>query len=356
MSTSAPTRPSTSVDAGARRSGRAGSGADRALWWALCLALLLVAVTASLAIGTRDLSPVDVWAELVDRGSIDDGGVIWSSRVPRTLIAVLAGAGLGLAGALIQAVTRNPLADPGILGVSSGSAFAIALAVGVLGVTDPAAFQWFAYLGALLTTVAVYLIGSAHGGSASPVQLTLAGVAIGAVLSGIISAIVLTDPAGFQAMRAWESGNLEGRGWTGIGTIAIAIGLGVLLTLALGPSLNAVALGDDAATALGANVALVRVLAVLAVTVLAGGATALAGPIAFVGLMVPHVCRWLVGPDQRWILGFTLVLAPLLLVSSDVLARIILPGEGEVPVGIVTAFVGAPVLIALVRRRRASGL
>lgn len=345
----------------AREDPPAGNGVAKRLpgrltGWFLCLALLAVATTASLAIGTRDLDPLTVWQGLLDRGSVDDGGVIWSSRVPRTLIALLAGIGLGLAGALIQAVTRNPLADPGILGVSFGSAFAVAIAVGFLGLTDPASFQWFAYLGALLTTVAVYAIGSSRGGSASPVQLTLAGVALGAVLSGIISAIVLTNPAGFQAMRAWESGNLEGRGWTGIGTISIAIGLGAALSLALGPSLNAVALGDDFAAALGANVALVRVLAVLAVTVLAGGATALAGPIAFVGLMVPHVCRWVVGPDQRWILAFTLVLAPLLLVCADVLARVVLPGEAEVPVGIVTAFLGAPVLIALVRRRRASGL
>lgn len=326
-----------------------------ALGWVAWLMILMCVLAASVAVGARDLPLSEVWSALVDRQNSDAGTLVWESRLPRTVIGLLAGLGLGVSGALIQAVTRNPLADPGILGVTAGSAFAVAIAVGVLGLTSPSQFQWFAYLGALLTTVLVYLLGSWGGRSANPVHLTLAGVALGAVLSGIVTAIVLADPEGFNAMRAWESGNLADRGWSGVATIGSFIGIGLLLALALGPSLNAVALGDDFAAALGANVIAIRTVAVIAVTLLAGGATALAGPIAFVGLMVPHFARRFTGPEQRWILAYTLVLAPILLVSADIAGRLTLR-PAELPVGIVTAFIGAPVLIYVARRMKVNSL
>lgn len=328
----------------------------RLLSWFLALVALAALIAASLAIGARDI-PLDSVIQALGHGqdATLDAAVVIDGRVPRTLIGLLAGMGLGVAGALIQAVTRNPLADPGILGVSFGAAFAVAIAVGVLGITTPSGYVWFAFLGALLATVVVYLVGSAGGRSASPVRLVLAGVAFGAVLSGITSALLVADPEGFAAMRAWESGSIADRGWATIGPVWPFIAVGVVLALAITPALNAVALGDDLAASLGANVLRTRILVVVAVTLLAGGATALAGPIAFVGLMVPHVARWIVGPDQRWIVAFTLVLSPILLLLADVLGRVI-TRPGELPVGIVTAFVGAPVLIVLIRRQRAGAL
>lgn len=336
--------------------GRARRGRTRLLWLLAAVGLLAVAVVAGLAVGSRAIAPVNVLAALL--GSNPDPvetTVVLEGRLPRTAIAVAAGAALGLAGALIQALTRNPLADPGILGVNAGAAFAVAIAVGVLGVTSVWGYLWFSFGGAFAAAVVVYAVGSSLRTGASPVTLTLAGVALGAVLGGITSAMVLADPASFQAMRAWESGSLAGRDWTALTALAPFLAAAVALTLALAPSLNAVALGEDLARSLGARLPLVRGLSVVAVTVLAGGATAVAGPIAFVGLMVPHVARWIVGPDQRWIMAYTMVLAPTLLLAADVVGRVVMM-PAELPAGIVTAVLGAPVLIALVRRRGVSGL
>jgi len=345
------------VHTSADESARARPGGIRVVGIVVALGLLVVAIVVSIAVGSREI-PLDVvWQTLVGRAPAGstDAVVILDSRLPRTTIAVAAGIGLAVSGALIQAVTRNPLADPGILGVTSGSAFAVAMAVGVLGITAVQGYLWFAFGGALAATVIVYLIGSTGREGSSPVRLTLAGVALGAVLSGIVTAMLLADPRGFAAMRAWESGSLAGRGWDGIVPVLPFLGAGVVLALAISRSLNAIALGDDLAVSLGARVTLVRSLAIVAVSLLAGGATAIAGPIAFVGLMVPHVARWIVGPDQRWIVAFALLLGPILLLFADVVGRVVLR-PGELPAGIVTAVLGAPVLIALVRRQKAFGL
>ncbi|GMA33039.1 ABC transporter permease [Litorihabitans aurantiacus] len=305
--------------------------ARRAVGLMLIAVTLLAVVALSLAIGARDVALGAVWSELVGGGSADPqaAGVL-ALRVPRTVLGLLVGAALGAAGALIQAVTRNPLADPGILGVNSGSAFAVAIAVGVLGVSSPTGYLWFAFAGALVTTVVVYLIGAAGKGSASPARMILAGVAIGAVLAGITSAMVLADPRGFNAMRAWEAGAIADRGWGVVTATAPYLAVGLVLALALGRSLNAVALGDDLARSLGSNVMRTRVLSFVAITLLCGGATAMAGPIAFVGLMIPHVARWIVGPDQRWIAAYSMLLGPILLLAADVLGRILLrPGRSR---------------------------
>ncbi len=322
----------------------------------LLTAILLVSVIMlSLMIGARDVPLRIVWETLVGASVSPDAETVLSLRIPRTVLGLLAGAGLGVAGALIQAVTRNPLADPGILGVNSGSAFAVAIAVGVLGFSSPTAYLWFAFGGALITTIVVYLIGSGGRGSVSPARITLAGVAIGAVLAGITSAMILADPKGFNAMRAWEAGSIADRGWESIVVAAPYLGVGLVIAMLLGRPLNAAALGDDLARSLGSKVLWTRILAIAAVTLLCGTATAMAGPIVFVGLMIPHVARWIVGPDQRWIIAYSVLLAPVLLLASDVLGRVLLR-PGEIPVGIVTAFVGAPVLVFLVRKQRASAL
>ncbi len=327
----------------------------RAAGFVAAVVLLLVVVLLSLMVGARDIPAATVWGALLGTDTGTDAEVVIALRVPRTVVGLLVGAALGVAGALIQAATRNPLADPGILGVNAGAAFAVAMGVGVLGVRSPSAYVWFAFVGALVTTVVVYLIGLVGRGSVSPAQITLAGVALGAVLSGITSALLLADPVTFNVIRAWEAGSFADRGWDVVTATAPFVALGLGIALWLGPALNAVALGDDLARSLGTRVVATRVLSLLSITLLAGSATAMAGPIAFVGLMIPHVARWIVGPDQRWILAYSLLCAPILMVASDVLGRVLLP-TGELQVGIVTAFLGAPVLVILVRRQRVSGL
>jgi iron complex transport system permease protein len=327
----------------------------RLLGFLIALVLLLLAIMLSLMIGSRDIPVGTVWNALLGADTGRDAGVVTTLRVPRTVLGLLVGIALGVAGALIQAVTRNPLADPGILGVNSGSAFAVALGVGVFGVTAPSGYIWFAFGGALVTTVVVYVIGSIGKGSVSPAQLTLAGVALGAVLSGITSALLLMDQETFSVIRAWEAGSFADRGWDVIRSTAPFLLVGLVVALCLGPALNTVALGDDLAHALGTKVVRTRVLSLLAITLLAGTATAMAGPIAFVGLMIPHVARWIVGPDQRWIMSYAVLLAPILVLASDIIGRVLVR-TGELQVGIVTAFLGAPVLVILVRRQRVSGL
>ena len=332
---------------GLRRGLRAVGGAI------VLLAALAVAVVLSLAIGANPLSPEAVWTTLRGGGTPETDYVLFELRIPRTVTGLVAGAALGVAGALIQAFTRNPLADPGILGVNAGAALAVALGVSLLGLRDVSQFVWLAFLGALIVTVAVYLIGSAGRGSADPLRLTLAGVALGAVLSGITTGISLSDPDAFDSMRSWNAGSLLGRGFDVIVPVLPFVAAGLVLALLLGPGLNAVGLGEDVARAQGANVAGIRIGVIIAVTLLAGAATALAGPIAFIGLMVPHVIRWTFGVDQRVILPLSAVLAPVILLLADVLGRVII-APAEVPVGIVAAFIGAPVLIVLARQRRAS--
>lgn len=321
----------------------------------MLLVALALAVVLSLMIGANPIPPSALWEALNGRGDAETNYVLFELRIPRTAVGLVAGAALGVAGALIQAFTRNPLADPGILGVNAGAALAVALGVAILGLRDASEFIWLAFLGALVVTVAVYLVGSSGRGAADPLRLTLAGVALGAVLSGITTGLTLSDPEAFDSMRSWNAGSLLGRGFDVLLPILPFLLFGLVIALGLTAGLNAVGLGDDIARAQGANVLGIRIGVIVAVTLLAGGATALAGPISFVGLMVPHVIRWTFGVDQRLIIPLSAVLAPVVILLSDVLGRVII-APAEVPVGIVTALVGAPVLIALARRRKASSL
>ena len=322
---------------------------------AAIIALILV-IAASLAIGARDMPISEVLGAFFAPTGSDDQLVVLELRLPRTVLGILVGMGLGLAGGLIQALTRNPLADPGILGVNAGASLAITIGVAFFGISSITGYIWFAFAGALVATVGVYVIGSAgRSRTVDPIRLTLAGVAVAAVLTGLTKAILLTNDRAFDAFRSWDVGAIAGRDFDTITAILPFIVIGTVLALALSHSLNAVALGDDLAASLGTSVNRTRVLSILAVTLLAGAATAAAGPIGFIGLMIPHIARWIVGPDQRWILGYSLVLAPILLLASDVIGRVVMK-PGELQVGVVTAFVGAPVLIALVRRKKASGL
>ncbi|MFD6055511.1 iron chelate uptake ABC transporter family permease subunit [Agromyces sp. NPDC060279] len=331
-----------------------GFAGRRALGFAVAFGVLAGCVALSLAIGSKGLSIVEVLAAI--GGSADEAGtIVRELRLPRTLLGILVGAALGVAGAVMQAFTRNPLADPGLLGVNAGAAFAVTAGAAAFGLTSLGATVWFAFGGAIIATVGVYLIGSAGRGGPDPLRITLGGVAIGAFLAGITSGITLLLPEVFDRMRGWNAGSIvvappELLAWV---TLFVLAGL-VLAAWVAGP-LNTVALGDELAVALGSRIVRTRIVSIVAVTLLCGAATAAAGPIGFVGLMVPHAVRWFTGPDQRWIFAGSAVAAPVLLLASDVAGRVVLP-SGELPVGIVTAFVGAPVLIALVRRRRVSGL
>lgn len=350
------TTPQASASAQIGQKTSKGLRAKRGIGLVAAIIVLVLVVLASLAIGTRDMPLSEVLDAFFNPSGSDDQLVVLELRLPRTLLGILVGMGLGLAGGLIQALTRNPLADPGILGINAGASFAVTIGIGFFGVTSINGYIWFAFVGALLATTGVYIIGSSgRNRSVDPIRLTLAGVAVAAVLAGLTKGILLTNERAFDAFRSWDVGAIAGRGFDTITAVAPFIIIGIVLALFLSHSLNAVALGDDLAASLGTSVNRTRVFSILAVTLLAGGATAAAGPIGFIGLMIPHIARWIVGPDQRWILSYSVILSPILLLVSDVLGRIVMK-PGELQVGVVTAFVGAPVLIALVRRKKASGL
>jgi iron complex transport system permease protein len=318
----------------------------------LALGLVLL---ASIALGARSIDLPTVWHALWYGGDSDAAVIVRELRVPRTFLGLGCGVALGLAGALMQALTRNPLADPGLLGVNAGAAAAVVAAIAWLGVTSLTGYIWFAFAGAAVAAAVVYGLGSAGRSGATPVRLALAGTAITAALVAFTEAVTLTDIETFDAWRAWSVGSLANRDSDTLALVAPFLVTGVLLCVLLARPLNALALGDDAGRALGAHIGRTRVAGAAAITLLCGAATAAIGPIVFVGLTVPHIARAITGPDQRWVLAYSAVLAPILLLSADVVGRLV-ARPGEVEVGVVTAFLGAPVFIALVRRRRIAHL
>ena len=350
-STSAP--PAATAPAGRAPARRRRS---RPLALLLACALLVVAVLASLAVGSREVPLGTVLDALRGIGAdSQDALVVRELRVPRTLVGIVVGIALGLSGALMQALTRNPLADPGLLGVNAGAAAAMVTAVAVLGLTSRLQLVWASMLGAAVVSVLVYVLGATGRGGATPVRLALAGTAVSAALYAYTTAQVLLDTTTFDRFRFWQVGSLAGQDATVLRQLLPFFAVGTVLALSQARALNALALGEDSGRALGASTTRTRVLVALAVTLLCGAATAAAGPIAFVGLAVPHVVRALTGPDQRWVLPLSCLVAPALLLLGDVLGRVVVR-PGELEVSIVTALLGAPVLVALVRRRRLAQL
>lgn len=317
------------------------------------LSLLAMACAASLLIGWTWIDPAQVWDSFVHFTGTHEQLVIRESRLQRTVVAVLAGGSLGVAGAVMQALTRNPLADPGLLGVNAGAGFAVTLAVFFLGGMDVDRYIWFSLTGAFLATLAVQAIGSAGGRALDPLRVTLAGVAIGTVLMGLSNALVILDPDKFYGTRFWGIGSVSDLTFSDVSVVAPLAMVGLVLALLVARPLNVLALGEAQATALGANLRLTRLGAIAAVTLLAGSTTALVGTIAFVGLMVPHLIRWLVGPDQRWVFPLTAVGAAALVVLGDTGGRLVLEA-GEMPVAVVLGVLGPPVLIWLARRPQAT--
>lgn len=318
--------------------------------WPILLILLAAMLMASLLIGARPISPATVLESFGDHALGADHLIVRESRLPRTLLGLLAGMALGAASVLIQAFTRNPLADPGILGIQSGASAAVVVAVAIFGIRTPAIQAIFALAGALLTTLFVYMAASRGGGRIDPLRFILAGLAIGAMLHGMSSGLTLLNPAAFDRLRFWSAGTLDIRDLERTLQIAPLIAAGCLLALALAQPLNTLQLGDDLAAALGARTMLIRTLTLLAITLLCGTATATVGPIGFVGLLIPQLARRLLGSDLRRVLPFALLATPSLLLAADICGRLLVPGE--LRVSIVTAFLGAPVLIWLARKQQ----
>ena len=306
-------------------------------------------VLLSLAVGSRAIAPsVVLDAVFAPVAGDTDHVVVRDLRVPRTVVGLLAGLALGLAGSIMQGVTRNPLADPGLLGVNAGASLSVVVGITFFGATQPEAFVWFAFAGAAAATAAVYAIGASGRGGASPVKLALSGAALTAAITSLITLLLVTNLDTLQIYRFWAVGSLVGRDLGTAGVVLPFLLVGAVLAFVTSRSLNVLSLGDDVARGLGQSLVRARVTSALAIVLLCGSATALAGPLVFVGLVVPHIARRLVGSDYRWILAYSLLLGPMLLVCADIVGRLVAP-PGELEAGLVVAFLGAPVLIAFAR-------
>jgi ABC-type Fe3+-siderophore transport system permease subunit len=333
-----------------------GTRSRRLLGLVFLLVLVVVAALASIAVGTRSIGLGEVWRSLIDGDLSTDAAVIVRRlRVPRTALGLLVGLALGVAGALMQGHTRNPLGDPGLLGVTAGASLAVVLAIAWFGIGTPSGYVWFAFAGALVGTVLVYVIGSAGRGGPTPVTLALAGAALSALLYALVRAVLVSDQQTLDSFRFWVVGALAGRGADVAWQVAPFIVIGLVLAIANAPALNLLGLGEDVARGLGQRIWPARIVGLTAITLLCGAATAACGPIAFVGLVVPHAVRAVTGPDHRWLIPCSGLLGAALLLSADVLGRVV-ARPGELQVGIVLALVGAPFFIALVRRRRKASL
>ncbi|MEU6703241.1 FecCD family ABC transporter permease [Streptomyces wuyuanensis] len=328
----------------------AAPGSRRVLAIAAAVAALLVAVLLSLAVGARPIAPSAVVDALLHGGTSESAQVVLELRLPRTLIGLMVGASLALAGTVLQGLTRNPIADPGILGISQGASVGVVLAIAFAGVHTLNGYVWFAFAGAALASVAVYAVASSGRGGATPVKLALGGAAINALLVSVTTAVLTTRAAALDEFRFWQVGALGGRNAEIAAQIWPFLLLGTLLVLSVARGLDALALGDDVAKGLGRRVATVRVVGGVGATVLTGAGVAAAGPVAFVGLAVPHIARAIVGSDHRWVLPFAALLGPVMLLVSDVVGRVLFP-PGEIPAGVTTALIGVPFLVAMVRRK-----
>ncbi|GII00702.1 FecCD family ABC transporter permease [Planobispora takensis] len=316
-------------------------------------AALAVAVMLSVSIGAKPVPLPEVWQAITAPTGTENDIIVRSLRIPRTAIGVLAGIALGVAGALMQGHTRNPLADPGLLGVTQGAAFAMVLSIMVIGVTSLYGYIWFGLAGALIASVGVFALGmvGGRGGGPTPVTLALAGTAVSAFLYALTSSMVLMDEQAMDVFRFWQAGSIAARGGDVVWQVLPFIGAGLLLALINAPGLNTLSLGEDVARALGQNVNVTRAVGVAAVTLLSGASVAACGALSFIGLMVPHLIRPFSGPDHRWLLPYSGLMGACALLLADVVGRVV-ARPGELEVGVVLALLGAPFFIALVRRRK----
>ncbi|MFJ6533627.1 FecCD family ABC transporter permease [Microbacterium sp. NPDC091662] len=323
----------------------------RTLWLLVGLVVLVVLSILSISFGVRAVSFDDIVAALSGHtDTIAEAAIV--KRIPRTVLALLVGAALALSGATMQAVTRNPIADPGILGVSNGASLAVVCGIAFFGLADPYGQMAFAIAGAGIAAVFVYTVGSLGRGGATPLKLALAGAATSAAFASLISAVMLPRVDLLQTFQSWQIGGVGGAEWPRIALTAPVLAVGALICFLCSRGMNSLALGDDMAKGLGENVFRTRMISALGAVILAGAATAIAGPIGFVGLIIPHVCRMLVGTDHRWLLPFSAIAGAALLTASDIVGRVIAPSSEEIQVGIITAIIGAPFFIWIVRRQK----
>lgn len=313
------------------------------------LGVLVGLCLVSLAVGSRPLGLAEVWDGLRAHDSSVASLIVWRLRLPRTALAIVTGAALAVAGVVMQALTRNPLAEPGILGVNAGASLAVVLSVWLGGITTVSGYLWFAFAGAALAAALVQLMAR-RSREAGPTRLILAGIALGASLNAITGTITMYDTSAFDSYRFWVVGALEGRDATLLAWVSPFLAAGLVLAVASGHTLNVLALGEEQATALGARPGRARVLALVAITLLCGASTAAVGPISFIGLVVPHVLRLVLGTDQRQLLAASVVAGPILLLTADIVGRVLIRPD-ELEAGVVTAFIGGPVLLSMVLRR-----
>lgn len=315
----------------------------------LCLALLLLLMVTHILFGAADVAPADVLQSFT---AYDEGNfnhlVIRTLRFPRAVIAAIVGGALAVAGAIMQGLTRNPLASPGILGINAGAVLAVVLAIFFLGVTSAAAYAWFGFAGAAVAGVVVYGLGSMGRSGPTPAKLTIAGAAVTALVTSLTTTVLIFSQQTTEQIRFWMAGSVAGRDFTLFLQVLPYLVVGALLALALARQITTLSLGEDVARGLGQNTLLIQALAAISVVLLAGASVAIAGPVGFIGLVIPHVARFLVGVDYRWILPYAALLGGILLVAADLAARVIVRPL-ELPVGIMTALIGAPVFVYLAR-------
>lgn len=322
----------------------------KTVWLLAVIALMIIVAAISVAIGSRVVSLSEIVSGLQGHtDTLGEASVV--KRIPRTVLAILVGAALGMSGGAMQGVTRNPLADPGILGVNMGASLAVICGMAWFGLWTATATIWTAIAGAAIAAVLVYTIGSLGRGGATPLKLTLAGAATSVAFASFISAVALPRTDIAESVRSWQIGGVGGASFDTIRLVAPFLLAGAVICLLTARGLNSLALGDDLAAGLGEHVAFIRCLAAFGAVLLCGSATAIAGPIGFVGLVVPHLCRLLVGVDYRWLLPFSAFVGACLLMASDVVGRVV-ARPTEIDVGIITALVGAPFFIAIVRRQK----
>ncbi|NLU52469.1 MAG: iron ABC transporter permease [Clostridiaceae bacterium] len=317
----------------------------------LCVIAIFICIFLSLALGARSVELSKVISALLNSGDVSFDALVVRERIPRTIFSIIAGASLGVAGALMQAVTRNPIADPAILGVNTGASLFVVCGIAFFQINTANKFILFALAGAALTSAVVYRIGSLGAGGATPIKLALAGAASSAALSSLVSMIVLPRTEAMNDYRFWQVGSTGGATWEGILAVSPFLAAGLIIGILTTPALNALALGDDVATGLGVRVGTVRFIGAMAGVILCGATTAIAGPIGFVGLMVPHTMRLICGPNLKYIVPMSAAGGAVLLTLADILGRLA-GGAGELEAGIITAFLGAPVMIFIAMRTK----
>ncbi|MFL0165929.1 FecCD family ABC transporter permease [Candidatus Clostridium helianthi] len=313
--------------------------------------LLGICVIISLAFGSKNIGISQAINALLNSDDTSFAALVVRERIPRTIFSIMAGASLGISGALMQSITRNPIADPSILGVNTGASLFVVIGIAFFNINSANEYIWIALVGAGITSIFVYTIASIGSGGMTPIKLALAGSATSAVLTSLVSVVILPRSEVIDAYRFWQVGSVSGATWESIDLMLPFLIIGLIISIISAPALDILALGDEVATGLGVNIGIIRIICAIAGVILCGATTAIAGPIGFVGLMIPHSIRLIFGSNLRGLVPMSAIGGAVLLTISDVLGRVI-GSPGELQVGIITAFLGAPILIIIARKAK----